>query len=198
VKYDLTGKTTFDVGGGARYITTSNIHAPNVTGLRPAWAFGITYAPTEKTSMSAGFGEQGADIVPEVNLILNWNPREKTQFSLSVNQSEGFANAVSAQYLVTRSILGTVTQKLFSSVDLQVSGGYGSQYYISLSNGTPAQSNYQTPPHYLMATTTLNWKIHDWLSLNNTLSYSGAQTQPGPNGSMIPQAFYSISLNFSL
>ena len=148
--------------------------------------------------MTLSVGEQGSDIRPEVNLLFNWNPREKTHFSLAISQGQGFANSVSSQYQVTQSILGTVTQKLFTSVDFQLSGGYGAQQYVSLSGGVPAQANNQTPASYYLATASLNWKIRDWMTLNNTLNYSGAQTVQGPNGTSIPQTYYSISLNFAL
>ncbi len=148
--------------------------------------------------MTLSVGEQGADIRPEVNFLLNWNPREKTRLSLGVSQAQGFANSVNGQYQVTQSILGSVSQKLFTSVDFQLTGGYGAQQYISLSGGAPSQMNSQTPAHYYIATAALNWKIRDWMTLNNTIFYSGAQTVQGPNGSTIPQTYYSISLNFAL
>ena len=198
VKYDLTGKTVFDVSLGARYLTGSNISNLVNAGIRPAWAVGLSYTPTEKTSVTFSVGEQGSDIRPEVNLLFNWNPREKTHFTLGISQGQGFANSVSSQYQITQSILGTVTQKLFTSVDFQLSGGYGAQQYVSLSGGVPAQANNQTPASYYLATASLNWKIRDWMTLNNTLNYSGVQTVQGPNGTKIPQTYYSISLNFAL
>ena len=198
VKYNLTGKTVFDISLGARYLTGSNINNLVDAGLRPAWALGLSYTPTEKTSVTLSVGEQGADIRPEVNFLLNWNPREKTRLSLGVSQAQGFANSVTGQYQVTQSILGSISQKLFTSVDFQLSGGYGAQQYISLSGGVPSQVNSQTPSNYYIATASLNWKIRDWMTLNNTLLYSGAQTVRGPNGATIPQTSYSISLNFAL
>ena len=198
IKYDLTGKTVFDISLGARYLTGSNISNLVDAGLRPAWALGLSYTPTEKTSVTLSVGEQGADIRPEVNLLLNWNPREKTRFSLGVSQAQSFANSVASQYQVTQSILGSVTQKLFTSVDFQLTGGYASQQYISLSSGVSSQANTQTPANYYIGSASLNWKIRDWMTLNNSIFYSGAQTVQGPNGTSIPQTYYSISLNFAL
>ena len=201
VKYNFTGKITADVGLGARYVA-SNISNSRDVGLRPAWVVGLAYTPTAKTSITFSAGQQGADIVPELNFLLNWNPREKTKVSLGVTQSQNFANSLSAQYLIQRGIVGSVTQNLFSSVTATLSGGYTTQNFVNLSsNQTNAQSTSQLPPTYYNATFAVNWRIRDWVSLVNTVTWnSGQQAIQGANNTTrySPQEFYSISLNFAL
>jgi hypothetical protein len=201
VKYNFTGKITADVGLGARYVV-SNIPNAKDIGLKPDWALGFAYTPTAKTSVAFSLGEQGTDIVPELNLLINWIPRQKTSVSLGVTQSENFANSLTAQYLVSRSIVGTVTQNLFSTVTANLSGGYTAQSYVNLSsNQTNAQSTSQLPPNYYTATLSVNWKIRDWVTLVNTVNWnSGQQAVKGANNSTkyVPQEYYSISLNFAL
>ena len=198
VKYDITGKITLDAGLGARYITSTYSGDSQYIGLKPAWLLGVAYTPTTKTSLSLSVGEQGSDIVPSLNFLLNWKPREKTSFSLAVTQSQNFANSVASQYQVSRSIIGTVSQNLFTSVVLQLSGGYATQQYSNLTSNFTTLTINQLPSNYYTANASIVWKIRDWLSLNNSVNYNGAQIVRGINGSSIPQTWYSISLNFAL
>lgn len=201
VKYNFTGKLTADASLGARYVVSNVTNAKDI-GLKPAWALGFAYTPTEKTSITFSAGEQGSDIVPELNFLVNWIPRQKTKVSLGVTQSESFANSLSAQYLISRGIVGTVTQNLFSTVTATLSGGYTAQSYVNLSsNQTNAQSTSQLPPDYYTATLSVNWKIRDWVTLINTVNWnSGQQPVQGANNTVkyTPQEYYSISLNFAL
>lgn len=202
VKYDFSSKVAFDASLGARYVTASNITDAIDTGLKPAWALGLSYSPTAKTSIAFSAGEQGSDIVPEINLLLNWQPRQKTQLSIGVSQSESFANSLSAQYLITRGILGTVNQQLFSSVSCVLTGGYTAQQYTQLSgNSSSSTSNSsQLPSNYYVGTFSVIWKIRDWVNLANTLYYNTGQATRNANNTTTttPQAYYTISLNFAL
>ncbi|MEI6377509.1 MAG: hypothetical protein WCO97_09985, partial [bacterium] len=89
VKYEFTAKTVADISLGARYVTSSNISSAKDDGLLPAWALGFSYTPTEKTSATFSTGLQGTDVIPALNFLLNWSPREKTRFTLGVSQTEG-------------------------------------------------------------------------------------------------------------
>ncbi len=198
VTYDITGKITLDAGLGARYITSTYSGDSRYLGLKPAWVLGIAYTPTTKTSVTLSVGEQGSDIVPSLNFLLNWKPRDKTTFSLAASQSQNFANSVASQYQVSRSLVGTVTQNLFTSVVLQLSAGYATQRYINLNSGPSILTISQLPSNYYTANASVIWKIRDWLTLNNSVNYNGGQTVQGANGSSIPQTWYSISLNFAL
>ena len=198
LSYDITGKITLDAGLGARYITSNYSGDTRYLGLKPAWVLGVAYTPTTKTSVTLSTGEQGSDIVPSLNFVLNWKPRDKTTFSLAASQSQNFANSVASQYQVSRSIIGTVTQNLFTSVVLQLSGGYATQRYINLTSSTTTLTYSQLPSNYYTANASIIWKIRDWLTLNNSVNYNGGQTVQGANGSSIPQTWYSVSLNFAL
>ena len=200
VKYELTGKLVFDVGLGARYVANTGITNSIDSGLQPAWAVGLGYTPTAKTSFSLSAGVQGADVQPGVNFAFNWNPREKTRFTLTASQSQNFANTLSSQYLVSTSILGTVSQKLFSNVELQLSGGYTQQKFVNLSSTSTNQSTSQLPSSFFIAQGALIWKIRDWVNLSNTLYINTGQNQTGGNSSSLSQSqmWDSISLNFEL
>ena len=132
--------------------------------------------------------------------MLNWNPREKTQFSLGVSQTQSFANSVSSQYLISRNFIGTASQKLFKDVNLNLSLGYTSQSYTNLSANTPGQNTSQLPSNFYTAQASLVWKIRDSINLSNNLNCNTGQSQAGSNNSSRtgPQAWYSISLNFAL
>jgi len=199
VKYIFTAKTVADISAGVRYVTSSNITNARDNGLLPAWAVGLSYTPTEKTSATFSAGLQGVDVVPSLNFLLNWMPREKTKLSLGVSQSQGFANSLTSQFLVSRSLMGSVSQKLFTNVNFLLGGGYAQQEFINLSSTqTTGQNTSQLPSNYYIANASLIWNIRDWVNLNNSLFYNTGQNAAGPNGSAQAQAWYSISLNFAL
>jgi hypothetical protein len=201
VKYDFTGKLTFNASLGARYVTSSGITNSTDNGLSPAWSVGMGYSPTEKTSATLSAGIQGADVTPGLSFMLNWNPREKTQCSLGVSQTQNFANSVSSQYLVSRNIIGTITQILKKDVlNLNLSAGYTTQTYVNLSANSPGQNTSQLPSNFYIAQAALIWRIRDSINLSNSLYYNTGQSQSGAGNSGGPaaQAWYSISLNFAL
>jgi hypothetical protein len=181
-------------------VTSTGITNSTDNGLSPAWSVGVGYSPTEKTSATLSAGIQGADVTPGLNFMLNWNPREKTQFSLGVSQTQNFANSVSSQYLVSRNIIGTMTQVLRKDVlNLNLSAGYTSQSYVNLSANTSSQNTSQLPSNFYIAQASLIWKIRDSINLSNTLYYNTGQSQSGSGGSSgVAQAWYSITLNFAL
>jgi hypothetical protein len=218
VKYQFSGKFTFDVSAGARYVVENGITNATDTGLSPAWGVGFSYTPTPKLSTSFSAGVQGADVTPGVNFIINYQPREKTTLSLSAAQTQNFAQSVSGQYLVSQSIMGTITQKLFntsfdadpmakagnggiSDVTLNLSGGYTHQSYKNLSTSASTQNTSQLPQTFAILQGSIVWKIREWVSLVNQVNYNGGQTQGGQGvygNNQNAQMWYSISLNFSL
>ncbi len=198
IKYDFSEKVVLDAGLGARYITSS-IPNSQYTGISPAWMLGLGYTPTPKTTLTFSSGLQGDDVVPSLNLLLSWNPRAKTQFSLGASQAEQFANALTGQYVVSRSLSATVTQTLFSPVSLSFTGGYGTQQFLNLSpQSTPGQTTSQLPGGYYYGSLTINWKIREWATLVNTLVYNTAQQQGGTGSTTGGQYIYTISLNSAL
>jgi hypothetical protein len=221
VKYDLTGKLAAELGLGVRDVSLNNTTNVTITpyqslsnkntsyttnssqnlGFKPAWTVGLNYTPTEKTSMICSVGEQGSDIVPELNLLLSWRPRQKTAFTLGLTQTETYSSISASQFLVTRGVTGTLTQNLFTSVDLFLSAGYMEQTYknVTGSQASPQSVN-QAPPSYTMASVAIIWKIRDWMNLRNELQYNSGQNEQLQGGkySAQSQAWYSISLNFAL
>jgi hypothetical protein len=213
VKYEVTAKLVVEGGLGVRQLwldNSTNVAATGASaaananqnlGLKPAWSAGLNYTPTAKTSVAFSTGEQATDIVPELNFILSWSPREKTSVSIGVSQTENYSNIAASQYLIQRGIVGTLNQTLFSNVSVMLSGGYTTQFYQNITGGqTPATgAAAQIPGSYYLATASVVWKIRDWVNLNNTVYYNSGQTiQAGGNNSALSQAWYSISLNFSL
>jgi hypothetical protein len=218
VKYEFSGKFTFDVSAGARYVAENGITNAADKGLSPAWGVGFSYTPTPKLSTSLSAGVLGADVAPGINYIINYQPREKTTLSLTASQSQNFAQNVSGQYLVSQSIMGTITQKLFntsydadpmakagngglSDVTLNLTGGYMNQSYKNLSTSGNNQNLSQLPQTYAILQGSIVWKIREWVSLVNQVNYNGGQTQGGQGvygNNQNAQMWYSISLNFSL
>jgi hypothetical protein len=199
MKYQFTGKLVADLGVGATYVTSTGIVDPKDNGFRPAWIFGFSYTPTAKTSVTLSTGQQGADIQPEFNLLLNWEPREKTSVTLGLSQSQQYANTLASQYLVSRGVLGTLSQQFFSSVVLQLSGGYTFQRFVNLSGSTSGgQAGNELPSNYYIANASLVWKIRDWVNLVNEVSVNTGQYQGGGNSGNQAQAWYSISINITL
>jgi hypothetical protein len=201
VKYNVTGKFMVSGSLGGKYVQSTGITNPIDTGLSPAWTVGLAYTPTPKVSTSLSAAVLGADVTPVINYILNWQPREKTSFSLTASQSQNFAQNVSSQYLVSQSIMGTITQKFFTDVNLNITGGYTHQTYKNLSSTANGQNTSQIPQTFTILQASLIWNIRDWVSLNNSVYYNGGQTQggQGANGNnQQAQMWYSVSLNFAL
>ena len=123
----------------------------------------------------------------------------KTQFSLGISQTEQFANSLSGEYVVTKGVSGTVTQKLFSSVNLAFTGGYATQNFVNLSSeNIPGQSSNQLPSSYYYGSLSLYWRIEEWVNFVNSLTVNSGQQQAASGGGNHPQYLYSIGLNFSL
>ena len=82
-----------------------------------------------------------------------------------------------------------------------MNAGYSQQHFINLS--TPqnsqfsSQSSGQLPSNIYLGQIMVNWKIRDWVTLANTLSYNTGQSTSG-SGTSQAQIWYAISLNFSL
>jgi hypothetical protein len=212
VKYDFTDKLVVDLGLGVRYLSDNVTNSSSAyTGLLPSWTAGVGYTPTSKISIRLATGMQASDVVPEFNLSLNWNPREKTMFVLGLSQTEGFANSVAGQYIVSRGVNMGITQQLQSNLQFSITGGYATQNYLNLSNTTASgqsQSTSQLPSNLLTSIANLVWNIRDWVSLVNSLTYSsgletgGSSTVSNNKGGSSynnnnVQYTYSISLNFA-
>jgi len=189
--YQIAPKFSVDAGGGAGYVLDQNIPDPEYTGLRPVYTAGINYTPTEKTYFKAKFGMQGADVRPNFSLVAGWNAREKTRFSLSVYQNQGFSSLSPDQYNVTRGILGTVAQSLFKGISLSVSAGYEQSSYVALTS-EKLNNSVEGPASYWLANASLYWRLREWLGWQNTLQFSTGQ---GNSNQM--QTTFNTSLNLT-
>lgn len=190
--YQLAPKFSVDAGGGIGYVSDQNIPDPEFVGWRPVYTAGINYTPTEKTYFKAKFGMQGADIRPNFSLVAGWNAREKTRLSLSVYQNQGFSSLSPDQYNITRGILGTISQSLFTGIDLSLSGGYEQSEYVSLTSERLSGA-VDGPPDYFLTSATLYWRIREWLAWQNTFMLSTGQ---GNRDQLQTRFSTSLNLNF--
>ena len=189
--YQLAPKFSVDAGAGVGYVSDQDIPDPEYVGWRPVYTAGLNYTPTEKTYFKATFGMQGADIRPNFSLMAGWNAREKTRLSLSVYQNQGFSSLAPNQYNVTRGILGTVSQSLFTGIDLSLSGGYEQSDYVSLTSQQQGGST-SGPNDYFLTRATLYWRIREWLAWQNSFMLS-----TGQRNSDELQTRFSTSLNLN-
>jgi len=190
--YQLAPKFSIDAGGGMGYVSDQNIPDPEFVGWRPVYTAGINYTPTEKTYLKANFGMQGADIRPNFSLIAGWNAREKTRLSLSIYQNQGFSTLSPDQYNITRGIMGTISQSLFTGIDLSLSGGYEQSEYVSLTSER-LDGAVDGPPEYFLTSATLYWRIREWLAWQNTFMLSTGQ---GNSDELQTRFSTSLNLNF--
>ncbi len=190
--YQLAPKFSVDAGGGIGYVSDQNIPDAQYVGLRPVYTAGISYTPTEKTYFKATFGMQGADIRPNFTLMAGWNAREKTRLSLSLYQNQGFSTLSPNQYNITRGILGTVSQSLFTGIDLSLSGGYEQSEYASLTSDS-LNGGVEGPSDYFLTSASLYWRIREWLAWQNTFMLSTGQ---GNSDELQTRFTTSLNLNF--
>lgn len=190
--YQIAPKFSVDAGGGLGYVSDQDIPDPEYVGWRPVYTAGITYSPTEKTYLTARFGMQGADIRPNFSLVAGWNAREKTRLSLSLYQNQGFSTLSPDQYNVTRGIMGTISQSLFTGVDLSLSGGYEQSEYVSLTSERLSGA-VDGPPDYFLTSATLYWRIREWLAWQNSFILTTGQ---GNSDELQTRFSTSMNLNF--
>jgi len=172
LNYQFTEKFDVSLGLGARYVQDPKTVDPKYVGLLPSYTFNISYRPTEKTGVSAGVSQVGNNIQPNFNLTAFWQPRVNTGLSLSIYQGQGFSYTVSEQVQVTRGAVVSLTEKLFSKVDVGLSGGWQQAENLSLSgNGTASQES-GTTSSYGFATFSVQWNLSNWASWQNQLYFA--------------------------
>lgn len=200
VNYRPKSKFVFDAGLGVGYVTDSGgSQSTNseLTGLRPVYQLGVLYQATEKTSVSAEFRFQGADIRPDFRLQADWQPRDSTAVSLAIYQDQGFSLTTRDQIQVSRGIVGSVSQRIFSRVTLSVSGGWQQTENVSLGSDDQNSSNGENTFAYSFASTDLSWQIRDWVAANASIyTRSGSDTTSDRGNE--PETRASISIDFSL
>lgn len=191
-----TDKLKLDVGLGGRYVQSPGIQSKYV-GFLPVYQLAATYAPTEKTSLSASLGLQGTDIQPNFSLAAGWQPRVNTGFSLSFYQNQGYSLSVSQQVQVSRGMVASMNQLLFSRLQLALSAGWQQTENVSLVyTGTAAVQNNQTSS-YGFGSAALTWKLREWAAWQVSLWYAtGSQYQYQNQNEPETRATFSFNLTF--
>lgn len=194
--YQPTEKITLEGSLGARYVQDPNIQNPEYTGLLPVYSLSASYTPTEKTSIRISTSLQGADIRPSFRLDIGWQPRVNTGLSLSVYQNQGFSTFVSEQVQVSRGIVGTLNQRIFSRIDLTLSGGWQQTENLSLSETGVAASESGEDTGYAFASFSARWQIRDWVYWQATYwTSNGSQYQNQNNNE--PETRITVSFNLT-
>jgi len=199
IDYTLTEKIKLDAGLGASYVTNRGVpdQKQSYVGLRPAYHLGITYEATEKTSVRARLGFQDADIRPTFRLEARWQPRVNTGLVLAIYQTEGFSLDAASQVQVSRGIIGTVSQRLFSKIDLILSAGWEQTENLSLSNTGAANAQNGTEWSYGFVSAGFVWSFNNWSSWSTQLWTSNGNNSPGQSQNALEhRATVSFNLTF--
>jgi hypothetical protein len=194
VAYTPTEKLSFQGGIGLAYLNDQGIQDGEDIGIQPRYLGSVRYEPTEKTFLTAGLSLLGADIRPDFRLEAGWQPRVNTGLSLALYQNQGFSITTSEQVQVSRGIIGTVSQRLFSKVALTLSGGWQETENVNLSGESlnPAGEN-QT---YTFVTASLIWQVNDWSSWSAAWwNNSGGTLNQGSGNS--PETRVTVSFNLT-
>ena len=155
-----------------------------------------TYNPTEKTSRSASFRLLGADLKPTDRISATWQPRVNTGLSLAIYQTQEFSLSTVNQVQVSRGVIGSISQRLFSKVDLTLSAGWQQTDNLSMSSSAASQNVTQNP--YGLASATLTRHLSSWSSLHASLmSQTNAANNSTTGSSGGPQNRATVSFNLT-
>lgn len=190
--YVVTEKLVVDVGLGLAYLEDQGINAPKFVGTRAVYNVSVSYEPTEKTAIQANIGLEGADIRPDAGLSIFWNPRVNTRLSLSVYQNQNFSLTSSQVVQVNRGFTAGVTQRIFSKVDLSLSGGYQETENVSLSNDVSNGADQS----YGFGSLSIRWGLNKWSSFQSSLWMSTGPTNAGSSDNS-PETRATVSFNLT-
>ena len=196
--FTLTEKILVDAGLGVRYLQNTGVTDQNQSyvGARPAYDLGVSYAATEKTSLRASLSLMGTDIRPNFRLEARWQPRINTGLSLAAYQSQGFSLDTVDQVQVSRGIIGSLNQRLFSKINLTFSAGWQQTENLSLSNAGAASAQSGTTWSYAFASAGFTWSFNDWASWSTVLWTSSGNNSPGQSQST-PENRVTVSFNLT-
>jgi len=194
VSYTPTEKLSFDGGIGLAYLTDQGIQDGEDTGIQPRYTASARYEPSEKTYFTAGLSLLGADIRPNFRLEAGWQPRVNTGLSLALYQSQGFSITTSEQVQVSRGIIGTLSQRLFSKIAMTLSGGWQETENVNLS-GEAGEANGENDATTFV-TSSLIWQVNDWSSWSATWWNSSGGTLSQGSGNS-PETRVSVSFNLT-
>ena len=196
VDYELTGKLRLKTGLGVGYRTAPQTTQSQYTGIQPRYSLEATYNPTEKTLLSASFSLLGADLKPNYRFSATWQPRVNTGLSLAIYQTQEFSLSTVNQVQVSRGVIGSISQRLFSKVDLTLSAGWQQTDNLSMSSSAASQNVTQNP--YGLASATLTWHLSSWSSLQASLmSQTNAANNSTTGSSGGPQNRATVSFNLT-
>ncbi len=192
--YVPTEKLTFDGGIGLAYLEDQGIEAGEDIGIQPRYLVSASYKPTEKTSLSARLSLLGADIRPNFQLEAGWQPRVNTGLSLAIYQNQGFSITTSEQVQVSRGVIGSLSQRLFSKISLTLAGGWQQTDAVNLSS--EAQEPTGEDNAYTFISASLQWRINDWSTWSATWWNSGRSTSGQGSGNS-PETRATVSFNLT-
>lgn len=192
IKYEYSPKLNFDVGAGLRYVEDSRVIASKYTGLQPAYRAAVNYLPTEKTSIEAKIWLEGIDVGPSFRLQAAWQPRVTTALSVAVYQTQNLSTSTFANIQISRGFVGTITQQVFSKIDLRLSGGWQQTENLSLSEDQPDNAD----TNYGFAIASARWNVRDWAFMEASYYVSSGSQYQGTNGNE-PETRTTISLNLT-
>jgi hypothetical protein len=191
VNYGATSKIAFTLSAGLGVRNESQNTGNSNDGLRAVYSLTTVYTPSEKTSIRLFLGTEGSSSQPELTLALNWHPREKTFFDLSIYQQTGLATFEASNERLSRGILATFRQGFFSRFDTSLSAGY--EQNASIVDGSVGDSN----DPYTFVALALGWKINDYLNWQTQLRTSSRKNSAGnTSNSQQNRASMSLSLTF--
>lgn len=186
----VTSKVLVTGGLGAGYVTDDNVQDAEYVGIRPVYQFAVTYTPSEKTQVRLSSSFEGVQLVPSFSLGATWNPRETTSFSFSVYQNQNFSISTSSQFQVNRGFILSASQRLFSKISVNASGGWQQTENRSLSSSSAGGGDYD----YAFLSGSVRWDLNDWLYWQTTIwGSSGNRYQTG--GGNYPETIASTGLN---
>ena len=194
--YKITEKFSVNGGLGARYVKDPLTVDPKYAGLLPSYTLSAHYKPTEKTGVSAGISLLGNDVRPSFNLAGYWQPRVNTGLSFSVYQGQGFSYSVSEQVQVSRGAVITLTERLFSKVDVGLSGGWQQTDNLALSGNSTASQQSGKTSSYGFAMCTLQWNFSNWAFWQNQLYFASGNNN-SVSGENNPEARFTTSFNLT-
>jgi len=197
VTYKPTGKLSFDIGGGVSYVQDPGVSSSAYSGIRAIYKFGAIYEMTEKTSIVADFSLDGTDIKPDFRLAIQWQPTVTTRLSLSAYQSQGFSLTTSSQIQVSRGVVGTITQQLFSKIDLSFSAGWQQTENVNLSTEQANNGNDQTNSYGFVAANA-QWRMNRWAAWQVSIWASSGNSTSQSSSSNTPETRATLSLNLTL
>lgn len=191
--HSLTAKVLVDGALGVGYTADENVPDANsqYTGFHPVYRVGVTYTPSEKTSMRAYAGVEGFDIVPSYGLSMTWRPRPTTGFTVSAYQNQNFSITTSDQFQVNRGFVAGIDQTVFTRLSVGLSGGWQQTEGISLSSDQGDADPYD----YAFLSARLRWTLNTWAYWQATVMSSTGNRGNPTTSDTFPETTASVGLN---